>query len=59
VRHTAVFVANERFGRAGVALAAFDDHHAFAPTEHIWVSEKINWVKLDDGLPQYSEGVPS
>ena len=25
---------------AGVALAVFDDSHAFVPTEHIWVSEK-------------------
>jgi hypothetical protein len=43
---------------AGVALATFDDRNAFAPTEHIWVSEKMHWVKLDDGLPQYSEQVP-
>ena len=43
---------------AGVALAAFDDRNAFAPTEHIWVSEKMDWVRLDDGLPQYAEGVP-
>ena len=43
---------------AGVALAVFDDRHAFAPTEHIWTSEKLSWVRLDDGLPQYSEGPP-
>jgi hypothetical protein len=42
----------------GVALAAFDDRNAFAPTEHIWVSEKMNWVRLDDGLMQYRETVP-
>jgi hypothetical protein len=42
----------------GVALATFDDRNAFAPTEHIWVSEKIAWVRLDDGLPQYPETVP-
>jgi hypothetical protein len=36
-------------GRAG---------HAFAPTEHIWVAEKMHWMKLDDGLPQYPEAVP-
>ncbi len=42
----------------GVALATFDDRNAFAPTEHIWVSEKIYWVRLDDGLPQYPHGVP-
>jgi len=44
---------------AGVALATFDDRNAFAPTEHIWVSEKIDWVKLDDGLPQYPGTVPA
>ena len=42
----------------GVALAVFDDRHAFAPTEHIWVSAKMNWVRLEDGLPQYQEGPP-
>jgi hypothetical protein len=43
---------------AGVALATFDDRNAFVPTEHIWVKEKMNWVKLDDGLPQYAEQAP-
>jgi hypothetical protein len=43
---------------AGVSLAAFDDRHAFAPTEHIWVSEKMDWVRLEDRLPQYPLGNP-
>ena len=43
---------------AGVALAAFDDRNAFQPTEHIWVSEKMDWVKIDDGLKQYPESIP-
>ena len=42
----------------GIALAAFDDRHAFAPTEHIWVAEKMAWVKLEDGLPQYPGTAP-
>jgi hypothetical protein len=42
----------------GVALAVLDDRNAFAPTGHIWVRVKINWVKLEDGLPQYPETVP-
>ena len=42
----------------GIALAVFDDRNAFAPTEHIWVSEKIAWVRLDDGLPQYAQTRP-
>jgi hypothetical protein len=44
---------------AGIALATFDDRHAFAPTEHIWVSEKVAWVKLDDGLTQYQGTIPA
>ena len=43
---------------AGIAIAAFDDRDAFAPAEHIWVSEKMAWVRLDDDLPQYPEGPP-
>ncbi|HTG05408.1 MAG TPA: hypothetical protein VK635_15280 [Bradyrhizobium sp.] len=43
---------------AAVALAVFNDRNAFAPTGHIRVREKINWVKLEDGLPQYPEAVP-
>jgi hypothetical protein len=43
----------------GIALSTFDDRNAFAPTEHIWVSEKPAWLKLDDGLPQYPGTIPS
>jgi hypothetical protein len=43
---------------AGLALALFDDRNAFAPTEHIWVSEKIDWVRVADDLPQFFEGAP-
>jgi hypothetical protein len=44
---------------AGVALATFDDRNAFAPTEHIRVQEKPDWLKLDDGLPQHLTTIPS
>ena len=43
---------------ASIALAAFDDRSAFVPTAHMWVSEMMDWVKLDDGLPQYPQGAP-
>lgn len=42
----------------GVALAVFDDRNAFRPTEHMWVSEKMDWVRIDDGLKQYQQSVP-
>ena len=50
---TRLFAWRKLGGMAGIALAAFDDRKAFTPTAHIWVSEKMDWVRLDDGLPQY------
>ena len=55
---TRLFAWRKNPAVAGVSLATFDDRNAFAPTEHIWVSEKIGWMKFDDGLPQYQESVP-
>jgi len=55
---TRLFSRRRNGTATGVALATFDDRNAFAPTEHIWVSEKIDWVRIDDGLPQYQETVP-
>ena len=56
---TRLFAWRRNGTAVGVALATFDDRNAFAPTEHIWVSEKIDWVRFDDGLPQYQQGIPS
>jgi hypothetical protein len=41
---------------AGIALVLFDDRNAFSPTDHIWISEKTDWVRIADELPQFSEG---
>jgi hypothetical protein len=57
MRNAAVLLA-ENETAAGVVLAVLDDRNAFAPTEHIRVTEKMNWVKLEDGLPRYPETVP-
>jgi hypothetical protein len=56
---TRLFAWRRNGTAAGVALAAFDDRNAFAPTEHIWVKEKMHWLKLDDGLPQYPGAPPA
>jgi hypothetical protein len=43
----------------GVSVAVMDDRNAFVPTEHIWVSEKVGWLSLNDGLPQHLERSPT
>ena len=44
--------------RISVSLATCDDRHALKPTAHIWVSEKLDWLSIEDGLPQHAEGYP-
>jgi len=42
-----------------VALATLDDAARFAPQMHVWVSEKLPWVSINDGLPQFAAGSAS
>jgi hypothetical protein len=44
-----------RAGELDVSIAALDDPGAIAPDLHIWVSHKLPWVALGDGLPQHPE----
>lgn len=43
---------------AGIALAIFDDPHTFTPHEHVWFSEKMEWLEVSDDLPKYPNGKP-
>ena len=39
-----------------VALGTLDDPNALQPGSHIWVDHKVEWLCIDDGLPQFSRG---
>ncbi len=44
-------------GRAAeidVTLATLAAAAEFAPTMHVWVADKLPWVSIDDGLPQFA-----
>lgn len=41
-----------------VTLASLDDPGALAPQMHVWVIDKLPWVSIDDGLPQFERGIP-
>lgn len=36
-----------------LTIGSFDEPDDLKPREHIYVSNKISWVSLDDGLPQW------
>ncbi|MDH3351225.1 MAG: GFA family protein [Gammaproteobacteria bacterium] len=48
-----------RVGQIDISLSSFADPSEFSPSAHIWVSDKLPWVTIDDGLPQYAEWVTS
>jgi hypothetical protein len=53
---TPVFAEPQDWPRISVSLTTLDDPAALAPESHIWVSAKVAWTVIDDGLPQYPEG---
>jgi len=48
-----VFVSDRFPSEVSVNTASFDDPEAFPPDMHIFVSTRISWLHLDDGLPEY------
>lgn len=56
---TTIFSKREALGIMGLTSGSMDDSSGFVPSDHIWVSSKQPWLKLDDGLPQYAEGPPA
>ena len=53
---TPVFAEPQDGPWIAVAVATCDAPDALRPGSHIWVSEKLDWVRIDDGLPQFPQG---
>ena len=53
---TPVFAEPQDGPWIAVSLPTLDEPEALRPGSHIWVSAKRDWVRIDDGLPQYPEG---
>ena len=45
---------DRRAAEIDITLSTLDEPNAFVPECHIWVQDKLPWLKLEDGLPQYS-----
>jgi hypothetical protein len=39
-----------------VTLATLDEATQLVPQMHVWVADKLPWVRIADGLPQYPGG---
>jgi hypothetical protein len=45
-----------RADEVDVILTSLDEPAALAPAAHVWVAEKLPWVRIEDGLPQFERG---
>jgi hypothetical protein len=45
-----------RPGDIDVTLATLEEAANLAPTLHVWVGDKLPWVRIEDGLPQFEAG---
>ncbi len=46
----------DRAGEIDVTFTTLDEPGGLAPKGHIWVSDKVAWVELGDGLPHFAMG---
>ena len=46
-----------RNGEIDFTLVSLDDPTLLQPREHIWVQDKLPWIEIADGRPQYQTAV--
>ena len=52
--------ANHRApGEIDVTLATLDDAHNHPADRHVFVKDRLAWLRLDEGLPEHEEGTPA
>lgn len=42
-----------------VTVCSFDQPAILTPADHIWVEDRLPWIRLADGLPAYEQTRPS
>lgn len=49
------YQGDDRPQEIDVATGSLDDPSLAPPSKHIWGEQKLEWLKLDDGLPVYAQ----
>jgi len=53
-----LFAADDAPDELDVTIGSLNEPETMPPADHTWVSEKLPWLELGDGLPQYPEARP-
>ncbi|MBS0579077.1 MAG: GFA family protein [Proteobacteria bacterium] len=51
------YQSEARAADVDIAVASLDEPAALAPRMHLWVQDKLPWLPISDGLPQYPAGL--
>ncbi len=54
-----IFQAAEDPDKIDVTVCSLDEPESITPTDHIWVEDRLPWVKLADGLPSHKRERPA
>ncbi len=52
------FRADEWPGEMDVTAGSMDDPSLVTPRDHLWVCDRLPWIKLADGLPEFETRRP-
>lgn len=52
------FTADYIPGLVDLTVGSFDQPEALPPAFHYWETERLPWLKIDDGLPRHAEFPP-
>lgn len=55
---TSLFSERQSANTIGLSMGSLNTPDRYAPQEHIWMSSKQVWLRLDDGKLQYAKGPP-
>jgi hypothetical protein len=49
------FLARPDADEVDVTVCSFDQPTAVTPADHVWIDDRLHWVRLADGLPTYRQ----
>ncbi len=53
------FWSRRTAGEIDVTLATLDDAHNHPADRHVFVKDRLPWLRLDEGLPEHAESTPA
>jgi hypothetical protein len=50
-----IFLSNPEADEIDVTVCSLEHPEALLPADHIWIEDKLPWIRPADGLPEYTQ----